>query len=127
MLTQDCVELASSYVVHMTQVLCCFNTMFFRVQLKNRQLITEDLAFTSQEEKTLRYVSGFIVFSLANRHKDQNNQSAKIILQLQESWGEKSDRGIVCESIYDYTKAWTEKINRGGLFCVNTEFYLFIE
>ena len=33
-------------------------------QLKNRHSIAEDLALTSQEEKTFRYVSGFIVFSL---------------------------------------------------------------
>ncbi|XP_065671483.1 uncharacterized protein LOC136089423 [Hydra vulgaris] len=94
-------------------------------QLDNKNPVKEDLVLSSQEEKTLHYVAGFVAFSLAKRYKIQTNESAKIFLNLLESWRENSNKIMVFESIYDYT-TWTERINRGGLFCVNKDFYALI-
>ena len=88
----------------------------------SKQHTIPDTKITLQEEKTLRYVAGFIPFSLAKRYKNQSSTLSKVILDFIETWRGKSDDNLKLE----HTKTWCEKINRGGLFLVNDEFYVFI-
>ena len=118
-------------------------TKFYELSLvwKNSILINisaideSELDFTVEEEKILRYVAGFIPFSLRKRYWSQKHSLRKEILvpigkavfSLLDSWtctSDKKDMNSV--SFYDYTKSWTETINRGGLLMVNEEFYVFI-
>ncbi|XP_065682422.1 uncharacterized protein LOC124816352 [Hydra vulgaris] len=86
-----------------------------------------DLKLTLEEEKTLRYVAGFIPFSFRKRYSNISNTNLrKAVLDLVKSWESQSDNKSLNKTFLDYTRDWTIKINRGGLFLVNDDFYIFI-
>ena len=85
-----------------------------------------DLKLTKEEEKTLRYVAGFIPFSLMKLYKHRSSVLAMAVCDLFETWREKEELGFEVHTVLQYTKSWTERIDRGGLFKVNDEFYVFI-
>lgn len=79
-----------------------------------------------EEEKVLRYVSGFIPFALKKRFSRLKESMLKsAVLQLINTWcveGECED----ATDFYDYTLSWTNRINRGGLMIVKETFFVFI-
>lgn len=99
---------------------------------KNDQLIEPSkidytrVSFTSEEEKVLRYVAGFIPFSLKKRFsRVKESELKKAALQIVDNWcldGDEKD----ATDFYDYTLSWTNRINRGGLMIVKEPFYVFI-
>ena len=91
-----------------------------------KEKVVTDVTLTTDEEKTLRYVAGFIPFALAKQFGKRESKAAKLVKKLIESWREPGDETTKSKSFLDYTKSWTERRNRGGLFCVNDEFYIFI-
>jgi len=95
---------------------------------KNDFLKVADLALSKEEEATLRYVAGYIVFSLKNRLKKKTSLEAKAAIAILEKLGSKNDNALNDESsINDYTCHWVQQVNRGGLFIVNQQFYLFVK
>ena len=89
-------------------------------------IVDIDVTLSTEEEKTLRYVAGFIPYSLTKQFSRRQNKLTSIVLPLIESWREPSDKSTSSTSFLDYTRSWTERRDRGGLFCVNDEFYIFI-
>ena len=80
------------------------------------------------EQETLRYVAGYVAFSLKKNIRNKQSPEGKAIYQLLQSWGNKDDETIKeTASILDYTKVWVDLVNRGGLFKVSDAFYTFIE
>ena len=96
------------------------------VTIEKRECVADNLEFTLEEEKVLRYVAGYIPFFLKKRYYPlQNNAVGRAVLELIDCWVTKKD---IRESVnfYDYTNTWTERIDRGGLMLVNEDFYIFI-
>ena len=92
---------------------------------KEKQIASRDLQLTISEENTLRYVSGYIPYSLRNKYKKLQPSNAKAaLLEAINYWciDEASDE----RSFLQYTEDWTDKINRGGLIKVTDEFYVFM-
>ena len=86
-----------------------------------------DVKLNEKEENVLRYVSGYIPFSLKNRYSKIDGKDAKIVLQVINSWRAPSDSRLESSySFLEYTKKWVSEVNRGGLFLVNNDFYIFI-
>ena len=56
----------------------------------------------------------------------KSNSSTEAIISMIESWKLDSNKISDEKSLLDYTKEWIYKIDRGGLFKVNDEFYIFI-
>ena len=85
----------------------------------------EDIKLSATEENTLRYVAGYIPFSLlkalGNRVESDGKDALVMILH---SWNKEQTSTSV--SFLDYTREWVDRINRGGLYQVNDEFYIFI-
>ena len=84
---------------------------------------------TNNEQQILRYVSGFIIFSLRNKYKlllksSKSKEVANAVLQLLNTFGNPEMKKI--NSYLDFTHQWVELNNRGGLIQVNDDFYLFI-
>ena len=79
---------------------------------------TKSESISPQEEQVLRYVSGYIPFSLYKQLSKQKNDAAVIFCKFLKSW--KVD-GVdeTARTFLQYTKDWVEKQNRGGLFCVS--------
>ena len=79
------------------------------------------------EEQTLRYVAGFVLYKLFRLVKHNEKPEGKVMEQVLSMWVAKRkfpEHNPI--SLLDYTNAWTEKVNRGGLYEVSDQFYLFI-
>ena len=80
-------------------------------------------SLSPQEEQVLRYVSGYITFSLYKCLNKQKNDSAVTHCQFLKSW--KVDCGDeTARTFLQYTNDWIDKQNRGGLFRVKDGAYL---
>eukprot|EP00111_Clytia_hemisphaerica_P020955 TCONS_00061779-protein len=86
----------------------------------------EEIKLSKSEEETLYYVAGYIVFSLKKNVKHKLSPNSKATISLLETRGCKGDNEFGDITIDEYTRAWLEKVNRGGLFHVNHQFYDFI-
>ena len=79
------------------------------------------------EEQTLRYVAGFVLYKLFRLVKHNEKPQGKVMEQVLSVWVAKRkfpEHNPI--SLHDYTNAWAEKVNRGGLYEVSDQFYLFI-
>ena len=86
---------------------------------------SEDLQLTAVEENTLRYVSGYIPYSLRQKYlKLKDGVTSRAILSVIKFWC--VDPASSSKTFLQYTKEWTNNINRGGLINVTDEFYIFI-
>ena len=85
-----------------------------------------DLKLSTAEEQTLRYVAGYIAFAMGKFYaKKKGTVVGKAVLQLLDTWKQRKDNGSET-TFLDYTNKWVERVNRGGLYVVNDEFYIFI-
>lgn len=99
---------------------------------KNDQLIAtpkvdyRSVQISQDEDKVLRYVSGFIPFALKKRFlRVKESPLRNAALQAVSAWcleEEEADK----TDFYDYTLSWTNRINRGGLMIVKESFFVFI-
>ena len=79
------------------------------------------------EEKTLRFMSGYIPYSLRKKYKKMKESStSKTVLKVIESWDANREENLTDCGLMEYTKEWVEKVNRGSLFEVKDSFYMFI-
>ena len=80
----------------------------------------------SEEENAVRYASGYVVRTL-KRHYEKDKSSTPKARQFIECLTNMSGQGggEVESSYYNYTKIWVESVNRGGLFEVNNNAFLF--
>uniref|UniRef100_A0A7M5V9U8 C2H2-type domain-containing protein n=2 Tax=Clytia hemisphaerica TaxID=252671 RepID=A0A7M5V9U8_9CNID len=85
------------------------------------------LSLSPEEEKVLRYVSGFIPYSLKKRFSRVKESNLKrAALQVVNAWCLDGDNEDTSD-FYEYTLSWTNRINRGGLMIVKEPFYVFIK
>uniref|UniRef100_A0A7M5WVV8 Uncharacterized protein n=2 Tax=Clytia hemisphaerica TaxID=252671 RepID=A0A7M5WVV8_9CNID len=83
------------------------------------------LKLTLQEENILRYVAGYIPYVLLKKLEDRKESDSKTALLLVlHSWSQEQGGKVI--PFLEYTRSWTEKINRGGAYVINDEFYIFI-
>lgn len=84
-----------------------------------------------KEEQSVRYVAGYILYSIKKIVKHKKSLEAKATIEILKSWSSNdipdSDEDIDKQSLLEYTQKWLSLVNRGGLFLVNDEFYLFIK
>ena len=81
----------------------------------------------SDEEESLRYVAGYVLYSLKNSIKNPDPYLKKEVSRIIGSWGGKKDVGCSSNITFlEYTRYWAEKVNRGGLIYVTDDFYKFI-
>ena len=88
--------------------------------------IDDDITITSYEEKILRYVCGYIGYTLKRKFKKLSDGTVKtMLLALVNSWT-KDDSCDSETTALQSTNDWVSKVDRGGLFKVNDQFYIFI-
>ena len=80
-------------------------------------------SLSAQEEQVLRYVSGYIPFSLYKQLSKQKNETALTFCKFLKSWKVDSV-DETARTFLQYTNDWVEKQNRGGLFRVSDGVYL---
>ena len=78
---------------------------------------------SKEEEQVLRYVAGYIPFALYKRFKMYKNKLAENYCKLLSSWKVPSSSNT--KTFLDYTHEWIKLQNRGGLFTISDELYIF--
>jgi len=87
-------------------------------------VLDSDIRLTSSEENTVRYVAGYIPFSLFHKFTNMKvTESTKAALSIIKSWSNVNGDE---KTFLEYTKEWLEEVNRGGLCFVSDDFYIFI-
>ena len=84
----------------------------------------ESIKLSRDEEETLRFMAGYIPYSLLKKYEKSSSASSKAIKNILKSW--KKEEDMQEESFMHYTEKWINEINIGGLFQVNYEFFIFI-
>ena len=103
-------------------------TLEFCMPPKENFVDVRKISMTKDEEATLRYVAGFVVFSLKKRLKAKNSPQTKATINLFNQLTTKEDENLNENvSVKDYTSHWVDQVNRGGLLIVGDEFYAFIK
>ena len=75
---------------------------------------------TSDEEKIIRYVSGYVGKKLHNHYIKQKSEKAALFMEI-------IDKMYVdgpATSPLDYSREWVDRVNRGGLFDISDETYV---
>ncbi|XP_078584070.1 uncharacterized protein LOC144866506 [Branchiostoma floridae x Branchiostoma japonicum] len=83
-----------------------------------------DITISNTEEQVLRYVAGFIPHALLRRYKRYNNRTAQLYVAVLQQW-KVSAVTHTHTTFLQYTEGWVNAVNRGGLFVVTDEVYLF--
>ena len=91
------------------------------------QVPIDNQTLESDEEESLRYIAGYVLYSLKNSIKNSNPYLKEAVSGIIGIWVGKKDFGC-CNNIkfLEYTHYWVEKKNRGGLIYVTDDFYRFI-
>ena len=85
----------------------------------------EDGALSVREENVVHYMSGYVAFHLSKKYRKGTTDP-----ELRSKWKYfmhvlgrmKAEEQLPCEdSIEDYSRAWTEHIDRGGLCHIKPE------
>ena len=90
----------------------------------------EVVTMSEDEQQIVRYVAGYILFSLTRKWKKisenkKGNIVASTVLKFLESVKMTSVE-LQANSFLDFTNKWLELVNRGGLILVNDNFFIFI-
>ena len=75
----------------------------------------------AEEENVIRYVSGFIAHKLLQVYKKDHSPRDALYVEYLTSMAVSGPES----NFYDYTKMWIHLVDRGGLFVVNDNSYLF--
>ena len=81
----------------------------------------EQVILQADQENVIRYVAGFVPFKMLAKYKKKSLEDAAAIVDCLSDMAVPGDES----SFLAYTSEWTKAVNRGGLFEVNNEAYLF--
>lgn len=106
----------------------CFGLSYRTRILKSysKKQVEQNVELDSEEEETIRYVCGYIIFLLKSNIKDKRTIEGKALVDLLSIWGSKTDAKSECSNLNEYASEWVDRINRGGLILVTDLWYMFI-
>ncbi|XP_041461898.1 uncharacterized protein LOC121413213 [Lytechinus variegatus] len=78
-----------------------------------------------EEEQALRYLAGYIPFALHRRYSKLQSNPAKELAAFLNGWRKDDDDDTNADTFLHYTSVWLTYQNRGGLFVVSDNVYLF--
>ena len=96
------------------------------MKFKNKRppsVTEEQHKFEGDQENVLRYVAGYVPFKLLKKYKKSDTEEDAAVVDCL------SEMAVAGEdsSFLAYTSEWTKAINRGGLFEVGDDTYLFFQ
>ncbi|XP_062508481.1 uncharacterized protein LOC134184753 [Corticium candelabrum] len=115
--SMHCQMLVTAIMEHLIKV-------HYPVEVTSLTHQSEQLATSTEEQKVIRYMAGYIPVSLRKKlERSSHHQKEEFILCL---WGMCEDE-TDCEDFLAYTRHWVDRVNRGGLFIVSDLSYLLFE
>ena len=95
----------------------------FSDNLKNTDETDTNFPIGPREQNIVRYVSGYIIFAIMKQYKANRNLINDGFLKLLETF---ADLGTYYQQHFlDNTRVWIDCCDRGGLFKVSDNVYLF--
>ena len=114
----------------------CMKTVEALLKSKNKSQIIhteQQKPLSNEEQETLRYVAGYVVFSMRKHYKsllDSNVPSTRefsgAAVKFLKSIDTKFEKDLESRSYLDFTKKWIEVKNRGGLVQINDNAFIFV-
>jgi len=90
---------------------------------------SEESRLSEDEQQIVRYVAGYILFSLSRKwqkiNEGRNNMVATASIQFLDSVKITSTE-IKAHSFLDFTNKWIKLVNRGGLVLVSDDFFILV-
>ena len=84
----------------------------------------ESYPLSQDEEERTWYIAGYITFSLKNFMKGKKLVEAVATRQMLSYWGRNRDIEFDKASLYEHTREWVDRVNRGGLIEVTDDYLL---
>ena len=84
-------------------------------------LATKTVSMTREAENIVRYASGYVPYSLMKKHETSVQERSASFVECLSSMAVSGEE----ESFVEYTREWSSRVNRGGLF--DTSYALFRE
>lgn len=86
---------------------------------------SEVIPLTIREKSAIRYMAGYVAVKLLKRYEKpsthpQVNEKRKFFIRVLKGMSA-AGQPITVESLSDYTRLWSELIDRGGLYHINDE------
>ncbi|XP_022088017.1 uncharacterized protein LOC110977844 [Acanthaster planci] len=78
---------------------------------------------SKEEEQVLRYVAGYVPFALFEKFRKQLNETSSVFCSILATW--RSCTTDTEQTFLEYTNKWIQAQNRGGLFNINDDVYVF--
>ena len=78
---------------------------------------------SKEEEQVLRYVAGYVPFALCQKFSKQLNDTAAIFCKILATWRSCTTNSE--KTFLESSNEWVQLQNRGGLFIVNDDVYIF--
>ena len=82
--------------------------------------VTTDDSLSVREENVVHYMSGYVAFHLLNKYHKSTSDS-ELHSNGNISLKDKGGATVQYDSIEDYSRMWSEHIDRGGLYQVKPE------
>ena len=95
-----------------------FQEVVQQMTVKNNPLTVSPQRITPREENAIRYMAGYIVVKLKKKYTSYVDFFQSIHVSIDEAH---------IETVQDFTRIWTEQIDRGGLYHVNDTFFKMIK
>ena len=84
---------------------------------------SQSLELPSDELNALRYACGYVPYALLKWYEKRSSNKYDEFIECLGEMAVHSDVGS--EDFLSYTREWLEKVNRGGLFPLNDETFVF--
>ena len=94
---------------------------FTRTQAHKSSPSASTLRLGADEENIIRYMSGYVALKLKHKYEKKESAKAEQFVECLSSIAVQGQQS----SFYEYTKEWMRLVDRGGLFQVNDNGYLF--
>ena len=90
-----------------------------------------DTTLTSEEQETVSYVAGYLVFSLLKKYQklrkvNKHCVEADTVITFLNSLRCAHEKHFQCYTFLEFTRKWIDLINRGGLVKVNDDMFIFV-
>ncbi|XP_066919946.1 uncharacterized protein [Clytia hemisphaerica] len=99
---------------------------FFLPDTSNKEIY---VSVTGSELQTIRYVCGYLLFSLKKSLRNDKTLDGKATMEVLKSWGYKDFEDEFDDNIDEdhFTLAWVQAVNRGSLIYAVDDFFHFIK
>ena len=120
-----CIDMLYTFIIKKVFLKC----LYWKKETEQVGLEEDDLNLnlSPHEAKVLRHVARFLSFSIKSLYETRNDATSKVIVTILNSWRLSNNADEREQAYLEFSNAWVDRIDRGGLFLVNDDFYVFVK